>query len=124
VPEARSYTEDVKHKRKNGFYYVGHYETYASLGFNTSLIPAAERDENHARSLESEVEDRQRSCMKRAQDPTQIFKGYTKLSGLKGEPQIPGELEQTIKHMPREPEAVELFKKLTGPIPCSKVRTR
>jgi iron(III) transport system substrate-binding protein len=42
VPEARSYPEDVKHKGQNGFYYVGHYETYASLGFNTSLIPAAD----------------------------------------------------------------------------------
>lgn len=42
VPDARSYPEDVKHKGKNGFYYVGHYETYASLGFNTSLIPPAD----------------------------------------------------------------------------------
>lgn len=42
VPEARSYPEDVKHKSKNGFYYVGHYETYASLGFNTTVIPPAE----------------------------------------------------------------------------------
>ena len=39
VPEARHYPEDVKHKGKSGYYYVGHYETYASLGFNTSLIP-------------------------------------------------------------------------------------
>src|SRR5258707_6793744 len=42
VPEARNYPEDVKVKGKNGFYYVGHYETYVSLGFNTSLIPLAE----------------------------------------------------------------------------------
>jgi iron(III) transport system substrate-binding protein len=42
VPDARSYPEDVKNKGKNGFYYIGHYETYASLGFNTSLIPPAE----------------------------------------------------------------------------------
>jgi len=42
VPEARHYPGDVKHKGKNGFYYVGHYETYASLGFNTSLIPTAD----------------------------------------------------------------------------------
>lgn len=42
VPEARSYPEDVKHKGKNGFFYVGHYETYASLGFNTTMIPPAE----------------------------------------------------------------------------------
>ena len=42
VPDARSYPEDVKHKGKSGFFYVGHYETYASLGFNTSLIPLAD----------------------------------------------------------------------------------
>ncbi|MBM4298731.1 MAG: extracellular solute-binding protein [Deltaproteobacteria bacterium] len=42
VPEARSYPEDVKHKGKNGYIYVGHYETYASLGFNTSLTPPAD----------------------------------------------------------------------------------
>jgi len=42
VAEARNYPEDVKHKGKNGFYYVGHYETYASLGFNTSVIPPAD----------------------------------------------------------------------------------
>jgi iron(III) transport system substrate-binding protein len=42
VPEARYYPDDVKHKGKNGFYYVGHYETYASLGFNTSVITPAD----------------------------------------------------------------------------------
>ena len=42
VPDARSYPEDVKHKGKSGFHYVGHYETYASLGFNTSLVPPAD----------------------------------------------------------------------------------
>ena len=42
VPEARHYPDDVKHKGKNGFYYVGHYETYASLGFNTSVITPAD----------------------------------------------------------------------------------
>lgn len=42
VAEARHYPEDVKHKGKSGFYYVGHYETYNSLGFNTTLVPPAE----------------------------------------------------------------------------------
>lgn len=42
VPDARHYPADVKHPGKTGYYYVGHYETYASLGFNTSLIPPAE----------------------------------------------------------------------------------
>lgn len=36
--DARAYPDDVKNKGKNGFYYVGHYETYASLGFNTTTI--------------------------------------------------------------------------------------
>ena len=42
VPDARSYPEEVKNKGKIGFFYIGHYETYASLGFNTALIPPAE----------------------------------------------------------------------------------
>ena len=42
VADARHYPEEVKNKGKQGFYFIGHYETYASLGFNTSLIPPAE----------------------------------------------------------------------------------
>ena len=42
TPDARAYPDDVKNKGKSGFYYVGHYETYASLGFNTTAIPPAE----------------------------------------------------------------------------------
>jgi len=42
VPDASHYPEEVRVKGKNGFFYVGHYETYASLGFNTGLIPPAE----------------------------------------------------------------------------------
>jgi hypothetical protein len=44
-------------------------------------------------------------------------KEYAKLTGLKAEPQMPEELEQTIRDVPRDREAVELFKKLTGPDP-------
>jgi iron(III) transport system substrate-binding protein len=40
--EARHYPEEVKSKGKQGFYYIGHYETYNSLGFNTSLVSPAE----------------------------------------------------------------------------------
>ena len=39
VPDARHFPDEVKHKGKSGYYYVGHYETYASLGFNTTLVP-------------------------------------------------------------------------------------
>lgn len=42
TPEARFYPDEVKPKSKNGFHYVGHYETYASLGFNTAAITPAE----------------------------------------------------------------------------------
>ena len=46
--DARAYPDDVKNKSKNGFYYVGHYETYASLGFNTAAIPPAEAPKSMA----------------------------------------------------------------------------
>ena len=46
--DARAYPDDVKIKGKNGFYYVGHYETYVSLGFNTSAIPPAEAPKSMA----------------------------------------------------------------------------
>lgn len=42
VPDASHYPEEVRVKGKNGFFYVGHYETYASLGFNTALISPVE----------------------------------------------------------------------------------
>ena len=61
-----------------------------------------------------------RFCRKRCARPietAEFFKEYTKLTGLKAEPQMPEELEQTIRDMPRDREAVELFKKLTGPDP-------
>jgi iron(III) transport system substrate-binding protein len=42
IPDARHYPDHLKAKGKTGFFYVAHYETYNSLGFNTSLIPPAE----------------------------------------------------------------------------------
>mgnify|MGYP001217418716 CR=1 FL=1 len=56
-------------------------------------------------------------AMRRTYRDAEFFKEYTKLTGLKAEPQLPEELAQTIKDMPRDREAVELFKKLTGPDP-------
>jgi len=58
----------------------------------------------------------QEAMRKTYRDP-EFAKEYTKLTGLKAEPQMPEELEQTIRDMPRDREAVELFKKLTGPDP-------
>ena len=56
-------------------------------------------------------------AMRKTYRDAEFHKEYTKITGLKAEPQMPEELEQTIKDMPREREAVELFKKLTGPDP-------
>jgi iron(III) transport system substrate-binding protein len=42
LADARHYPDEVKAKGKTGFHYIGHYETYNSLGFNTSLISSAE----------------------------------------------------------------------------------
>src|SRR5262245_1011703 len=58
-------------------------------------------------------------AMRKTYKDAEFFKEYTKLTGLKAEPQMPEELEQTVKEMPRDREAVELFKKLTGldPLP-------
>ena len=32
IPDARHYPDEVKVKGKSGFFYIGHYETYAQLG--------------------------------------------------------------------------------------------
>jgi tripartite-type tricarboxylate transporter receptor subunit TctC len=56
-------------------------------------------------------------AMRKIYRDADFFKEYTKLTGLKAEPQMPEELERTIKDMPRDREAVDLFKKLSGPDP-------
>jgi len=47
-------------------------------------------------------------------DP-EFSKEYQKLTGLEAEPQLAEELERTIRDMPRDPEAIDLFKKFIGP---------
>jgi len=83
------------------------YRTFVGSGNPFVLPPATPKDR---------VQTLQDAMRKTYRDP-EFFKEYTKLTGLKAEPQMPEELEQTIKDMPREREAVELFKKLTGPDP-------
>jgi len=83
------------------------YRTFVGSGNPFILPPGTPRDRVHIL---------QEAMRKTYRDP-EFFKEYTKLSGLKAEPQMPEELEQTIKDMPRDREAVELFKKLTGPDP-------
>jgi hypothetical protein len=58
----------------------------------------------------------QEAMRKTYRDPA-FSKEYQKLTGLEAEPQLPEELERTIKDMPRDPEAIDLFKKFIGPAP-------
>jgi hypothetical protein len=86
---------------------VAMYRTFVGSGNPFILPPGTPKDR---------VLILQDAMRKTYKDPD-FSKEYTKLTGLKAEPQMPQELEQTIKDMPRDREAVELFKKLTGPDP-------
>jgi tripartite-type tricarboxylate transporter receptor subunit TctC len=86
---------------------VAMYRTFVGSGNPFVLPPGTPKDR---------VQILQEAMRKTYRDP-EFFKEYAKLTGLKAEPQMPEELEQTIKDMPRDREAVELFKKLTGPDP-------
>jgi tripartite-type tricarboxylate transporter receptor subunit TctC len=86
---------------------VAMYRTFVGSG-NPYILPPGTPKER--------VQILQEAMRKTYRDP-EFFKEYTKLTGLKAEPQMPEELEQTIKDMPRDREAVELFKKLTGADP-------
>lgn len=86
---------------------VALYRTFIGSGNPLILPPGTPRDR---------VQILREAMRKTFRDPD-FHKEYLKLSGLKAEPQMPEELEQTIKDLPRDREAVELFKKLTGPDP-------
>ena len=83
------------------------YRTFVGSGNPFILPPGTPKD--RVQTLQE--------AMRKIYRDTEFFKEYTKLTGLKAEPQMPEELEQTIKDMPRDREAAELFKKLTGPDP-------
>ena len=86
---------------------VAMYRTFVGSGNPYILPPGTPKDR---------VQILQEAMRKTYRDP-EFFKEYRKLSGLEAEPQMPEELEQTIRDMPRDREAVDLFKKLTGPDP-------
>ena len=83
------------------------YRTFVGSGNPFILPPGTPKD--RVKTLQE--------AMRKTYRDADFFKEYTKLTGLKAEPQMPEELEQTIRDMPRDREAVELFKKLTGPDP-------
>jgi tripartite-type tricarboxylate transporter receptor subunit TctC len=84
---------------------VSLYRTFVGSGNPFILSPGTPKER---------VQMLQEAMRKTFRDP-EFSKEYTKLTGLKAEPQMPEELEQTIKDMPRDREAVDLFKKLSGP---------
>ena len=86
---------------------VALYRAFVGSGNPYILPPGTPKDR---------VQILQEAMRKTYRDP-EFFKEYRKLSGLEAEPQMPEELEQTIRDMPRDREAVDLFKKLTGPDP-------
>lgn len=83
------------------------YRTFVGSGNPLILPPGTPKERVHIL---------QEAMRKIYRDP-EFAKAYTNLTGLKAEPQMPEELEQTIRNMPRDREAIELFKKLTGPDP-------
>ena len=86
---------------------VAMYRTFVGSGNPFILPPGTPKDR---------VRILQEAMRKTYRDP-EFFNEYTKLTDLKAEPQMPKELEQTIKEMPHDRKAVELFKKLAGPDP-------
>ena len=86
------------------------YRTFVGSG-NPFILPPGTPKER--------VQILQDAMRKTYKDP-EFSKEYAKITGLKAEPQMPEELERTIKDMPRDREPIELFKKLSGPDPSSK----
>ena len=86
---------------------IAMYRTFVGSGNPYILPPGTPKDQVNILQ----------EAMRKTYNDAEFFKEYKKLTGLVAEPQLPEELAQTIKDMPRDVEAVELFKKLTGPDP-------
>jgi tripartite-type tricarboxylate transporter receptor subunit TctC len=102
LPDVESFAKSALERKV-----VTMYRTFVGSGNPLILPPGTPRD--RVQTLQE--------AMRRTFRDAEFHKEFTKLTGLKAEPQLPEELEQTIKEMPRDREAVELFKKLTGPDP-------
>jgi tripartite-type tricarboxylate transporter receptor subunit TctC len=88
---------------------IAMYRTFVGSGNPFILPPGTPKDRVHTLQ----------EAMRKIYSDRAFFKEYASLSGLKAEPQMPEELEQTIRDMPRDAETIELFKKITGgdPLP-------
>lgn len=56
-------------------------------------------------------------AMRRTFNDPGFHKEYKKLTGDDPTPLMPEEMERAIRELPREPEIVDLFKKISGPGP-------
>jgi tripartite-type tricarboxylate transporter receptor subunit TctC len=102
LPDIESFAKsEMEHKL------IALYRTFVSSGNPYILPPGTPKDRVHILQ----------EAMRKTYQDAEFFKEYTKLTGLKAEPQMPEELEQTIKDMPRDRETVELLKSLMGADP-------
>jgi tripartite-type tricarboxylate transporter receptor subunit TctC len=102
LPDIETFAQSVLDRKL-----IAMYRTFVGSGNPFILPPGTPKD--HVNILQE--------AMRKTYTDPEFFKEYKKLTGLVAEPQLPEELAQTIKDMPRDAEAVELFKKLTGPDP-------
>jgi tripartite-type tricarboxylate transporter receptor subunit TctC len=58
-----------------------------------------------------------RSAMRATYSDPEYYKEFKKLLGWEADPMMPEELDKVIRDLPREPEILDLFKKLVGPGP-------
>jgi tripartite-type tricarboxylate transporter receptor subunit TctC len=99
LPDIESFAKTAMDKKL-----VAMYRTFIGSGNPLILPPKTPKDRVQI------LQD----AMRKIYRDQEFHKEYTKLTGLKAEPQMPEELERTVREMPRDREAVDLFKKLTG----------
>jgi tripartite-type tricarboxylate transporter receptor subunit TctC len=86
---------------------VGIYRAFRMIGMPLVLPPGTPKD--RVQILEE--------AMRRTFRDPEFYKEYKRLGGEEATPLMPEELEKAIKDLPREPDVIDLFKKLSGPDP-------
>jgi tripartite-type tricarboxylate transporter receptor subunit TctC len=104
LPELQTFAKSHRERRLFELY-----EAFRTTGSPLVLPPGTPKDR---------VTVLQDSVRKAFKDP-EFHKEFRKHTGQDAEPLMPEELAQAIKELPREPEAVDLFKTLAGgePLP-------
>jgi tripartite-type tricarboxylate transporter receptor subunit TctC len=99
LPELQTFAKSDRERRV-----LQIYEAFRTTGSPLVLPPGTPKDR---------VAILQDAIRKAFKDP-EFHKEFRKLTGQDAEPVMPEELAQAIKELPREPEAVDLFKALAG----------